>query len=588
MERRSLLSKKIGSVVSLMAIWLSFPMFINAQIQVPQQPLKASHWYFGDKAGLDFSQGHPVAVTDGAMQSFEGTASMSDATGNLMFYTNGGSMPYNGGVWNRNHQLMPNGNMANSGGCNSSFQGSLIVNQPRSNDVFYLFTTDCIENSSVGGLRYSVVDMNQDGGLGDVVVKGVQLSGPTDESLTAVQHANGKDWWIVTHRIRTDSFFVYHLNHTGIVGVVKSKVGNVTPTYAGAIKVSTNGEKLVYAGLNWTTVFDFDIFTGQISNPIDLNTQGYSAAFSPMCRYLYVANGINKNIYQFDLYHGSPASTKTLVGATTSLGIGSMELGPDGRIYVARFTSAQHLGVINDPDYAGAACNYVDDGIFLNGKISKGGLPAFPNNYMGGCAGYPEENGSSNGPLNAQLMRVESNSAAISWNNTGNYGYRVIYRELGDIDWREEVVYNTELTLNDLTPETQYEVRVMELATSSDNYEPMYNHFIDEVLAENSNLEVNNISKTLHVVTPGLFEFAMYPNPAAHATRLTVNTGSTATNVNVRVVDLKGMVVREANYTGVEGIQNYNLELNGLNNGIYNILVTANNQSSVQKLVVMQ
>src|SRR5690606_1129104 len=132
--------------------------------------------YFGDKAGLDFRQGNPVPLANSAMQSFEGSAVATTVTGDLMFYSNGGSTPYQGGVWNRNHQMMPNGNLTGAGGCNSSFQSSLILPLPRSVDKYYLFTTDCMENSSVGGLRYNVIDMHFDGGLGDVVAKGVKLA----------------------------------------------------------------------------------------------------------------------------------------------------------------------------------------------------------------------------------------------------------------------------------------------------------------------------------------------------------------------------------------------------------------------------
>lgn len=37
------------------------------------------------------------------MESFEACASISDSAGNLLFYTNGEK------VWNKNHEVMPNG-----------------------------------------------------------------------------------------------------------------------------------------------------------------------------------------------------------------------------------------------------------------------------------------------------------------------------------------------------------------------------------------------------------------------------------------------------------------------------------------------
>src|SRR5580765_2825219 len=68
---------------------------------------QADNWFFGTYAGLDFSSGSPVAVSTGALTTTEGCSTISDAQGNLLFYTNGVS------VWNRNNQIMPNGDSLN-------------------------------------------------------------------------------------------------------------------------------------------------------------------------------------------------------------------------------------------------------------------------------------------------------------------------------------------------------------------------------------------------------------------------------------------------------------------------------------------
>lgn len=591
MTQRTNVLMEVKKILVLVTIWTTFPLFLFAQgVQLPQQPLKASNWYFGDEAGLDFSQGHPVAVTNGAMKAFEGTSSISDKSGNLLFYSNGGSMPYSGGVWNRNHQLMPNGNMATSGGCNSSFQGSIIVNQPRRNDVFYMFTVDCIENASQGGLRYSVVDMNLDGGLGDVVVKGMQLSGPVDESLTAIKHGNGVDWLIVAHQRHTDSFFVYHLAYQGIVGVTKTKIGPNTPDYAGALVASTDGKKLIHSGLNFTYVYDFDHMTGKLSNPVNLNQPSYSAAFASNCQYVYIADGIGKNIYQYDLFQTADvAGSKTLVGTTQSLGIGTLQLGPNGRIYVARFTNSQYLGVIERPDYPGADCNYVDDGIYLNGKICKGGLPNFPNNMMGGCTEWPEEN-VYNSPiaLNVRATDITSTTAALQWDFTGNNTYRVMIRQAGSKEWSQQVVSGNTLEVTDLAPKTAYEVRVVGADMMREGYEALNDHFLEDVLKREAADEYVTLSNTAKVITPSLFDFEMFPNPAQNTARVAVNVGDEFTNLNVRIIDIKGTVVKELNINSVVGIQQHDLPVNELQNGIYNIVISSADNSTAKKLVVMK
>jgi hypothetical protein len=49
---------------------------------------------------LDFSNGAPVALTDRQIDTAEGCATISDANGQLLFYTDGKK------VWNKNHQVM--------------------------------------------------------------------------------------------------------------------------------------------------------------------------------------------------------------------------------------------------------------------------------------------------------------------------------------------------------------------------------------------------------------------------------------------------------------------------------------------------
>ncbi len=591
MASRRDLQRTIAKSLGVIMVCLALPFYTSAQTNyAPAQHLKANIWYFGDRAGLDFSLGHPTPITNSTMQAFEGTAAVSDDNGQVLFYTNGGSLPYAGGVWNRNHQLMPNGNMAQAGGCGSSFQSSMVVPLPRSNgNLYYLFTTDCIENGAVGGLRYNVIDMNMDGGLGDVVVKGQQLTTRTDESLTAIQHANGIDFWIVTHKVRTDSFYIYHLNHTGIAGVIKQRIGKVTPDYAGTIKASNNGERLVYSGLNWTSLFDFDAETGMLSNHVDLGIASYSAAFSPNCQYLYVANGIGKKIYQFNMHHFDPASTIKQIGTTGSLGVGSMELGPDGRIYVARFTTSAHLGVIMDPDYDGIQSNYVDNGIHLGGKNSKGGLPSFPNSWLGACTSYPEENSSDhiNHMVNLRVTDLEATTTQLNWDAVAYNSFLVMSRPFGEQEWTATEVSGRQHVLENLTPNTEYEVRVIPVTINNFEYEVMTEHFTDVVIAQAMGQKVNgDNSAQLH--TPSMLEFDVFPNPTQNYAKLSVNVGDEMTNVLVRVIDISGRVMEERNYTSVEGTQQFDLNFGGYGNGIYNVYVASNNTSSVKKLVVMK
>lgn len=64
---------------------------------------ETDNWFFGLYAGINFSTGTPISLTGSVMATTEGTAVISDAAGNLLFYSDGIT------VWNSMHLPMPNG-----------------------------------------------------------------------------------------------------------------------------------------------------------------------------------------------------------------------------------------------------------------------------------------------------------------------------------------------------------------------------------------------------------------------------------------------------------------------------------------------
>ena len=60
--------------------------------------------------------------------------------------------------------------------------------------------------------------------------------------------------------------------------------------------------------------------------------------------------------------------------------IGSIQRGPDGKIYVARNNDS--LSVINNPNVVGLGCNYTNLSLPLAGRSSRMGLPNFASFYI--------------------------------------------------------------------------------------------------------------------------------------------------------------------------------------------------------------
>lgn len=345
-------------------------------------------WYFGYNAGLDFNSGSPVALTDGALSTFEGCSSISDTTGAILFYTDGVS------VWNKNHTLMPNGNGLL--GHFSSTQSSIIVRKPGSFYLYYIFTVDHLGFSN--GLRYSEVDMSLNSGLGDITSnKNIPITSPSCEKITAIQHKNNEDYWIVCQIPNSKNINSYLLTSTGlnlspIISSVGDSIGLVAETL-GYLKASINGDKLV--SVNWSIdkvqIFQFDNSSGKVSKPILLSgfrdRNPYGAEFSGNGEVLYVSvagsGSILGEIYQFDLSSGEELiiqNSRIILGSSLNQG-GALQLAPDNKIYYAR-NGALSLGVINNPDNVGVSCNYVKNGMPLGGKSSGLGLPNFTGSIM--------------------------------------------------------------------------------------------------------------------------------------------------------------------------------------------------------------
>ncbi len=336
---------------------------------------QTNRWYFGNKAGLDFSSGDPVVVFDGQLNAVEGCTSIADAQGNLLFYTNGIT------VWNKLHIPMANG--TGLFGDFSSTQAAVIVQKPGSANLYYVFTTSPFETD--GGLRYSIVDMAANNGNGQVTSKNILLHESTCEKISVIRHANGQDLWVVAHLWNSDAFYALQITPSGISPTqVTSHAGSIVTADAdhanaiGYMKVSADGSKIVacHTFMNKAELFDFDAMTGTVSNARELcnDASVYGAEFSPDNTVLYLSTVEQRKIFQFDLAATDIVGSKLLIG-TLPQSPGALQLAPNGKIYIA-MAETDKLSVINNPDKPGN-CNLTINSINLEGRMCLLGLPSF-------------------------------------------------------------------------------------------------------------------------------------------------------------------------------------------------------------------
>lgn len=357
----------------LLIISIIFSQFIFAQGE-------GNIWYFGFNAGLDFNVDPPAGLTNSSLSSNEGCASISDASGNLLFYTEGNT------IWNKDHEIMSNGDglLGNP----SATQSCIIVKKPEDNNTYFVFTLDFEAGNN--GFRYSEVNMVPNNGLGVVLVanKNTLLLDTVTEKVTAVQHADGINTWVVVHGWNNNNFYAYLVTSSGVSDTpVISSVGpisnGVNQNTVGTLVFSPNGEKAAMCNnRNETILFDFNADTGVISNPITINNKSntYGAAFSPLSNFLYTSNFSN-TIFQYNLNATNIAASEFVLSTNQNIQYGQLQLAPDGKIYIAK-SGSNTLSTITFPENIGNSSILNVNAIDLAGKASGLGLPAFVQSFF--------------------------------------------------------------------------------------------------------------------------------------------------------------------------------------------------------------
>ena len=358
-------------------------------------PGEAKIWYFGDHAGLDFNTEPPTVLTDGQTSNdCCSSATVSDVSGNLLFYTDGLE------VFNRFHQIMPNGNSFSI----PSERETFIIPYPGKIGEYFVFVL------SQDGLSYSRVDMKLDNGLGDVVSdeEGIALlsdSIPLSLRMTAAKSCSFEGYWLVCKALGFKSKFIaFRIDENGLnLNPVISLGGESFSTLV-QMKISPDGKKIVSAGHNSVfMISDFDGLTGSVITPPTYLLTHYiynpiGFEFSPSGRYLYVSakevvTGTKSQVYQYDLYAGGKNeinnSRKVLatINASTPNGpyAASMQLAPNGKIYIANVNNsfsapASALHIIHQPNLPAPACQFQENGLVLTG--TPGGLVNIPQNLF--------------------------------------------------------------------------------------------------------------------------------------------------------------------------------------------------------------
>lgn len=547
---------------------LLFLLFILTSLSIYSQK-EANFWYFGHNVGLDFTSGSPVALTNGAFQTAEGSASISNKDGELLFYTDGSN------VYDKNHNLMPNG----SGllGNPSSAQSAIIVPKPLDSNIYYIFTVpnQGTNNPSAtgSGVNYSEVDMTQNGGLGDITVKNTMLTNTENsfEKITSVKGEECNTFWVITST--RDKFYAFKIDKDGVnINGEESSHFNNGGSRRGYLKVSPDGKTLVDANAErGTRVYDFNSLTGKVTDEKTILTgdSGYGVGFSRNSEKLYISNGGHSqggtgpgivNIYQYDL------KAATLVDLINSQAIiytgsgyrGALQLGPDGKIYYARSWETS-LGVINFPEKDAANVGFVENGLSLNGQVSREGLPPFIQSFFLPINVTDNDTGEVLNNVDLKYCIGDNKTISIPTNVTPATGTNVEYiwtfddgtnppstlvntmnysdsnlvltnlQNVNSGDYKLQVKYKDEC-LNDIVNEATFNIQVFEAASAT---QPTVTPFCDADLTDTPHI-FNLVTETKNQILNGLsdstFEILYFTDVNDANNNVTANAITTFTD----------------------------------------------------------
>ncbi len=370
------------------------------------------------------------------------TGVANTANGDIAFYTSGCA------IYNAQFDIMDNGEDINNGTnffCGSTTPGDRAVrsgtvvlpipDQAHRYIVLYLVLNYFSTGYTVfDRMMMAEVDMEANNGLGKVIQKNeLAITDSLVDAVSAVKHANGRDWWIVAPRGTGREFWILLLTPQGLQPpVLQSLPLPYTPfTLTGIYEIddppyfvelpvneynleagntqsgfSADGRKfcrIVREGE--IEIYHFDRCQGQFSllrlvkfprfpyPDSSTNCPAAGLVISPNSKYVYFNN--TEQLFQMNISDDSVAvSNPILIEAYDGFlqdgffpaTFFQMRNAPNGKIYMAGGNGTRVLHVINKPNEQGLACDFKQHSFVLP-RWTAWTINYFPNFNLGAEVG---------------------------------------------------------------------------------------------------------------------------------------------------------------------------------------------------------
>jgi Secretion system C-terminal sorting domain len=384
--------------ISLLIVLFAWPVWLQAQSN------PGSTWVMGTssvpgepgygQAILRFGQDTPTTELTALGMNFEATvASMTDSTGQLLFYTNGCTIASGNGV------IMENGDGINPGpmhdwtcptaGYTAPF-GAVPLPVPNHPSMYYLLhlgvNYESGQGLSYGPFYYTLIDMEANGGLGRVISKNnILLDQRNLAPFSVTRHANGRDWWALVPEYGTGRYHTFVVRGDRVLPRPVQTIGEASVCrYVGTGAFSLQGDRYARQHHCGLFTFDFDRCSGLLSAPryFEFPSRAFGGggvAFSPDGNRVLTTTQLS--VMGVDLRDNEP-KLDTVIDFIQLLGTSLylMQYGDDGRLYFSTIGRSKYLHVAETPNDADIGFRF--KGLSLP-VLQVRSLPNLPNYQLG-------------------------------------------------------------------------------------------------------------------------------------------------------------------------------------------------------------
>lgn len=546
-----------------------FPFLSNAQKHDHYWPMGYNSFNPDQDFGrtvIDFNEEPPLIYREDRELNIDVTmSSYCDSTGNLLLYTNGIRMV------NSQHELVENGDSLNTGPFAISdyhtgykvVYSHLLLQLPGHADSVYLVHSSLDYHDTFGlavnTLHLTRVDLSANGGEGSVVSKNEEvLTDGNFGAVTAVKHANGRDWWVFNTVKSHNSYNRFLLDPLGLRDHTEIDLEPAMPypLYSnGQAVFSTDGSRFIrWEVTHGIYIYDFDRCSGEFSNPVFVPTPdtglGGGVATSLDSRFLYICAS-NIEVRQYDLWsddiEGSAMTVAEYDGYQSPIAstFMLMQMGPDGRIYINSTNTENVLHAIQYPDKEGEDCEVRQHSVQLP-TYNRFTMPHFPNYRLGPLDGSPCDTlGLDNLPV-AKFRYEQDSSDFLKVEFTD-----LSYYEPSDWEWDfgGTGTSGEKHPIHEFPTGGTYEVC---LTVSNDNGEDTFCR----------TLELGTVATG---ETEKEFRVSMFPNPAKEGVNVILSDGYLPREGSIAFYNAMGK--RQLSQALLNGWNN--VRLDGLSPGIY-------------------